>query len=305
LRVVGIGGGHGLAASLRAARLYADDIAAVVTVADDGGSSGRLVRELGVPPPGDIRNCLIALARNEELASLYQHRFESGELTGHPLGNLLIAALTEMTGDFDAAIKEAGRLLECDGRVYPATTELVDLRALVNGDVVRGQVAVAETEGPIQAVYLKPEDPTACQGAVDAICAADQIILGPGSLFTSLIATLLVPGIRQALLEAKGKRILVANNRVQKGETSGLDGTAHIESVLAHAGPNTLDAVVVQVPVLENDGVEFDRKAIENLGIEVFEDDLSTEAGAHDPEALARAFRALGTSGNRPPRRPR
>jgi uncharacterized cofD-like protein len=305
MRFVGIGGGHGLAASLRAARLYADDIAAVVTVADDGGSSGRLVRELGVPPPGDIRNCLIALARNEELAALYQHRFESGELTGHPLGNLLIAALTEMTGDFDAAIQEAGRLLDCDGRVYPATTELVDLRALVNGDVVRGQVAVAQTEGPIQAVYLKPEDPAACRGAVEAICAADQIILGPGSLFTSLIATLLVPGIRQALLEAKGKRILVANNRVQKGETSGLDGTAHIESVLAHAGPNTLDAVVVQVPVLENDGVVFDRQAIENLGIEVFEDDLSTEAGAHDPEALARAFRALGTGDNRPPGRPR
>jgi uncharacterized cofD-like protein len=296
MRVVGIGGGHGLAASLRAARLYADDIAAVVTVADDGGSSGRLVRELGVPPPGDIRNCLIALARNEDLAALYQHRFESGELTGHPLGNLLIAGLTEMRGDFAAAIREAGRLLECDGTVYPATSDLVDLRALVNGDVVRGQVAVAQTEGPIQAVYLKPEDPEACPGAVDAVHAADQIILGPGSLFTSLIATLLVPGIRQALLEAKGKRILVANNRVQKGETSGLDGTAHIESVLAHGGPNTLDAVVVQVPVLETDGVKFDRQAIESLGIEVFEEDMSTEVGAHDPAALARAFRALGTT---------
>ncbi|MGH2699516.1 MAG: gluconeogenesis factor YvcK family protein, partial [Actinomycetota bacterium] len=266
----------------------------VVTVADDGGSSGRLVRELGVPPPGDVRNCLIALARNDALAALYQHRFESGDLTGHPLGNLLIAALTEMTGDFASAIHEVGKHLECDGRVYPATSELVDLRALVNGDVVRGQVAVAQTEGPIQAVYLKPENPPACPEAVAAICEADQIILGPGSLFTSLIATLLVPGIRQALLEAKGKRILVANNRVQKGETSGLDGTAHVESVLAHTGANTLDAVVVQVPVLENDGVDFDPMAIENLGIEVFEGDLSTEAGAHDPGALAEAFQALG-----------
>ena len=295
MKVVGIGGGHGLAVSLRAARLYTDDIAAVVTVADDGGSSGRLVRELGIPPPGDVRNCLIALADNEAMAALYHHRFESGELTGHPLGNLLIAALTEMTGDFESAIQEAGRLLDCVGRVYPATSELVDLRAIVNGDVVRGQVAVAETEGPIQAVYLKPDNPPASEGAVDAICSADQVILGPGSLFTSLIATLLVPGIRQALKETEGKRILVANNRIQKGETSGLDGTAHVESVLAHIGADTLDAIVVQSPVLEPDGVPFDTGALAKLSIEVHEGDVSTEAAAHDPNALAEAFQALGS----------
>ena len=304
MRVVGIGGGHGLAVSLRAARLYADDIAAVVTVADDGGSSGRLVRELGIPPPGDVRNCLIALARNVAMAALYHHRFERGELTGHPLGNLLIAALTEMTGDFESAIQEAGRLLDCVGRVYPATSELVDLRAIVNGDVVRGQVAVAETEGPIQAVYLKPDNPPACEGAVDAICSADQVILGPGSLFTSLIATLLVPGIRQALTETKGKRILVANNRIQKGETSGLDGTAHVESVLAHIGADTLDAIVLQSPVLEPDGVPFDVGALERLGLEVQERDVSTEAAAHDPAALAETFRALGSLRARATRHP-
>ncbi|MGH2826029.1 MAG: gluconeogenesis factor YvcK family protein [Actinomycetota bacterium] len=295
MRVVGIGGGHGLAVSLRAARLYATDIAAVVTVADDGGSSGRLVRELGVPPPGDIRNCLIALARDEHMASLYQHRFESGELTGHPLGNLLIAALTEMTGDFATAIKEAGRLLKSDGRVYPSTSERVDLHAIVNGDVVRGQVAVQQSEAPIQAVYLEPSGPLACDEAVDAIRAADQVILGPGSLFTSLIATLLVPGIRTALSETMGKRILVANNRLQKGETSGLDVTAHIEAVLAHTGADALDAVVVQAPLLEPDGVRFDRCAVEDLGIEVFEDDVSTDDGAHDPDALAKAFQTLGS----------
>lgn len=299
MRVVGIGGGHGLAVSLRAARLYADDIAAVVTVADDGGSSGRLVRELGVPPPGDIRNCLLALASNDDMAALYQHRFESGELTGHPVGNLLIAALTEMTGDFVEAIKQAGKLLQTDGRVWPSTSEIVDLRALVNGDVVRGQVAVAQTEGPIQAVYLKPAHPAACEEAVDAIRRADQVILGPGSLFTSLIATLLVPGIRDALCETSGKRILVANNRIQKGETSGLDGTAHVESVLAHTGAETVDAVVLQAPVLDVDGVAFDRRAIESLGIEVLEDDVSTEDGAHDPDALARAFQALGSERRR------
>ena len=294
MKVVGIGGGHGLAVSLRAARLYATDIAAVVTVADDGGSSGRLVRELGVPPPGDIRNCLISLARDHDMANLYQHRFESGDLTGHPLGNLLIAALTEMTGDFATAIKEAGRLLKVDGHVYPSTSERVDLHAFVNGEVVRGQVAVQQSEAPIQAVYLEPPDPLACDEAVVAICKADQVILGPGSLFTSLIATLLVPGIRAALKESKGKRILVANNRLQKGETSGLDVTAHIEAVLAHTGASTLDAVVVQAPVLEPDGVNFDRASVEDLGIEVFENDVSAEGGVHDPDALAKAFQSLG-----------
>lgn len=294
MKVVGIGGGHGLAVSLRAARLYATDIAAVVTVADDGGSSGRLVRELGVPPPGDIRNCLISLAQDHDMADLYQHRFESGELTGHPLGNLLIAALTEMTGDFATAIKEAGRLLKADGRVYPSTSERVDLHAFVNGEVVRGQVAVQQSEAPIQAVYLEPSDPLACDEAVEAICAADQVILGPGSLFTSLIATLLVPGIRTAVKETKGKRILVANNRLQKGETSGLDVTAHIEAVLAHTGASALDAVVVQAPLLTPDGVDFDRTAVEDLGIEVFEDDVSTDDGVHDPDALAKAFQSLG-----------
>ena len=295
MKVVGIGGGHGLAVSLRAARLYADDIAAVVTVADDGGSSGRLVRELGVPPPGDIRNCLVALAGNEELARLYQHRFQTGELTGHPLGNLLIAALTEMTGDFVTAISEAGKLLESSGRVYPATTALVDMRALVNGEVVRGQVAVGQTDGPIQAVYLEPADPPAAAEAIAAIREADQIVLGPGSLYTSLIATLLVPGLRRALCDAAGKRILVANNRVQKGETSGLDVTAHIEAVLAHTASQALDAVVVQVPVLDPDGLPFDATAVAALGVELYAGDVSAADGAHDPEALATALKTLGT----------
>jgi len=158
---------------------------------------------------------------------------------------------------------------------------------------------VAQTEGPIQAVYLEPAHPAACEEAVDAICRADQVILGPGSLFTSLIATLLVPGIRDALCDTSGKRILVANNRIQKGETSGLDGTAHVESVLAHTGAETVDAVILQAPVLDVDGVAFDRREIENLGIEVLEDDVSTEDGVHNPDALARAFQALGSARRR------
>jgi uncharacterized cofD-like protein len=286
VRVTGIGGGHGLAATLKAARVYATDVAAVVTIADDGGSSGRLTRELGIPPPGDIRNCLVALARDESLAAVYQHRFRSGALTGHTVGNLLIASLTEMTGDFAAAVKEAGRLLKTEGHVHPATTELVQLAAQVEGGVVEGQVAVAQTSHPIQAVFLEPPEPKADPDAVAAILEADQIVLGPGSLFTSLIATLLVPGIRKALNETSAHRVFVCNARMQKGETQGLDASAHVEALFAHAGPFSLDAVVVQDPVLAEDGVRVDLKVLEDLGVPVVSADLLDATGAHDPERL-------------------
>jgi uncharacterized cofD-like protein len=293
VKVVGIGGGHGLAASLRAARLYADDVAAVVTVADDGGSSGRLTRELGILPPGDIRNCLVALSDNVELSELWQHRFSSGALTGHTVGNLVIAALTERTGDFAAAVEAAGRLLSAHGHVYPATTEMVALRARVEGGVVKGQVAVAQTRAPIQAVYLKPADPPAHPPAVEAILAADQIVLGPGSLFTSLIATLLVPGVRTALAETSARRIFVCNSRMQKGETEGLSATAHVEAVLAHVGPFTVDAVVVQSPVAAGDGVVADSDALQLLNLDVVEADVAAADGGHVPERLAEVLAGL------------
>jgi uncharacterized cofD-like protein len=293
MKVVGLGGGHGLAASLRAARLYADEIAACVTVADDGGSSGRLTRELGVPPPGDIRNCLVALAKNEGLATLFQHRFASGALTGHTIGNLVIAALTETTGDFAEAVRQAGELLDVDGSVIPSTTGLVTLFATVNGGEVKGQVAVARSKAPIQAVYLEPPDPPAHPAAVDAIMGADQVILGPGSLFTSLIASLLVPGIRKAVQDTSAKRIFVCNVRMQKGETESLDAASHVEALLAHAGAFCVDAIVVQSPQLAVDGVEVDQRALEFLGIEVIAGDVATPEGAHDPIALAEVLKGL------------
>ena len=293
MKVVGIGGGHGLAATLRAARIYADKIAAVVTVADDGGSSGRITRELGVPPPGDIRNCLVALAGNERLGDLFQHRFESGALTGHSVGNLVIAALAEMTGDFAVAVERAGDLLEATGAVHPSTTELVTLFAQVDGGEVKGQVAVAQTKAPIQAVYLDPPEPAAHPAAVEAIASADQVVLGPGSLFTSLIATLLVPDIRKALQETSARRVFICNTRMQKGETETLDAASHIQALLAHAGAYCVDAVVVQVPELPHDGVSVDEQALRFLGIEVLAADVATPDGAHDAAALAAVLRDL------------
>ena len=291
MKVVGLGGGHGLAATLRAARIYADEISAVVTVADDGGSSGRLTRELGVPPPGDIRNCLVALAGNEDLAQLFQHRFDSGALTGHTVGNLVIAALTETTGDFGEAVRRAGELLDATGNVLPATTELVTLFARVNGGEVKGQVAVAQTKAPIQAVYLEPAQPQAYQRAVEAILAADQVVLGPGSLFTSLIATLLVPGIRKALQDTAARRVFVCNTRMQKGETEMLDAASHVQALLAHAGAFCVDAVIVQSPQLPHEGVVVDDEALNFLGIEVIAADVAAPDGAHDPSALAEVLR--------------
>lgn len=292
MKVVGIGGGHGLAATLQAARRYADEISAVVTVADDGGSSGRLTRELGIPPPGDIRNCLVALANERELAQLYQHRFEQGALTGHTVGNLLIAALTEMTGSFAEAVERAGRLLETEGHVYPATTSLVNLHALVDGEEVRGQVAVAQARGSVQAAYLEPDQPEAHPAAVEAILAADQIVLGPGSLFTSLIATLLVPGIRQALEESSARKIFVCNSRMQKGETGGLNAAEHLEALLSHAGELSVDVVLVQDPVHPTDGVAVG--ADEDFGgLPVVRADVASLEGAHDPDRLADVLVAL------------
>ena len=288
-----MGGGHGLAATLRAARLYADEVAAVVTVADDGGSSGRLTRELGIPAPGDIRNCLVALSDDSALARLYQHRFGEGALSEHALGNLVIAGLTEMTGDFAAAVQQAGELLGARGLVHPATTEVVSLRARVNGEVVRGQVAVQSAGTPIQAVYLKPTDAVAYEGAVQAILEADQVVLGPGSLFTSLIATVIVPGIKEALSRTQARKVFVCNSCTQPGETTALTAGGHLEALLAHAGPYAADVVIVQHPVLEPAGVAVDRETLEFCGARVVEADVAAPDGGHDPARLAEVLRGL------------
>lgn len=233
--MVALGGGHGLATSLRAARRYAETITAVVSVADDGGSSGRLRQALGIEAPGDLRRCLVALAGDERsvLARAFEHRFEAGELEGHALGNILIAGLASATGDFRAALHEAGRLLESVGRVLPATTTPVVLKGEADSGPVEGQVKVSAA-GRISAVSLVPPDAEAPPEALEALAEADQVIIGPGSLFTSVLAVGVVPAIRQALQDTGAQKVYVCNLHVQHPETTGYDAAAHVAALLAH-----------------------------------------------------------------------
>jgi uncharacterized cofD-like protein len=233
-RVVALGGGHGLAASLRAARLYAGEVTAVVSVADDGGSSGRLRDAFGIPAPGDLRRCLVALGTDERWRRALEHRFEAGELEGHALGNLLIAGLTSATGDFLGALDEAGRLVGAVGRVLPATTIPVILKAVVAGAEVEGQVRVQHNDaGRIDFVSLVPPDAEAPPEVLEAIDRADQVILGPGSLYTSVLAVVAVPDIAAALATCPALKVYVCNLRTEQ-ETSGYDAADHLAALHAH-----------------------------------------------------------------------
>ncbi len=233
-RVVALGGGHGLAATLTAARRYASDVTAVVSVADDGGSSGRLRQAFGIPAPGDLRRCLVALGDPASpWAGFFEHRFDAGELEGHPLGNLVIAGLASALGDFSAALEEAGRLVGSAGRVLPASTVPVVLKADAAGGAVEGQVNVSSA-GSISTVSLVPPDAPAPPAAITAIERADQVVLGPGSLFTSVLAAAIVPEVAQALAATSAQKVYVCNLRPQLPETDGFDVGAHVSALAAH-----------------------------------------------------------------------
>lgn len=286
--VVALGGGHGLAASLRAIRRYASEVTAIVSVADDGGSSGRLRSVFGIPPPGDLRKCLVALADPGSLwVDAFEHRFTAGELEGHALGNLMIAGLAATCGDFEVALAEAGRLLGAVGRVVPATKEPVVLKAVVraadgNGSAdVEGQVAVANA-GRIAGVWLVPDDPPPPQAALDALAAADQVVIGPGSLFTSVLAVVAVPGIRDALAATRARKVYVCNLRVQRPETEGYDVAAHVDALRAHG--LDVDVVLCHPGALPLGGVS----------VRVMERPVAHEgSAAHDPHLLAAALSDL------------
>lgn len=246
MNVVGIGGGHGLSVALHALRLLGEAPTAVVTVADDGGSSGRLRQEHGVVALGDMRRALVTLADEGEVAELFEHRFEQGELQGHSLGNLLLLGLLELSGGgVVPALDRAAELLGCAGRVLPCTEEPVQLRACVGGREVGGQVRVATAEEPVERVWLAPHDPKPCEAAVAAIENAEVIVLGPGSLYTSIIATLLVPGIASAVAGGNARVVLVGNLLTQLGETSRMTAQQHVDALLAHVPGLRLDVVLL------------------------------------------------------------
>lgn len=233
--VVAVGGGHGLATTLRAARGYAGSITAVVSVADDGGSTGRLRAASPRPAPGDLRKCLVALAGHDApIVTAMEHRFSTGELEGHAFGNLLLVALEESEGDLVKALDEAGRLLDCVGRVLPSTTSAVELHARVDsGGVVRGQVAVGERTD-LRSVAIEPVDAPACTESIEAILAADQVVLGPGSLYTSVLAATAVPGIAEAIRRTPARVVYVCNLRPQVSETAGYGVADHVDALARH-----------------------------------------------------------------------
>jgi uncharacterized cofD-like protein len=287
--VVALGGGHGLAVALRAIRRYAGSVTAVVSVADDGGSSGRLRRDLGVPAPGDPRRCLVALAAGDSLWSrAFEHRFSGGELNGHALGNLVIVGLAEMLGDFTSALDAAGGLVQAIGRVLPATTDPVVLKADVEGRPVQGQVAVQNSTGRVRKVELVPGDAVACPDAVAAIAGADQVVLAPGSLFTSLVPVLCVGELREAVAATAGRVVQVANLRAQVPETEGLDATDHLRAVLDHGG--RVDDFLYD----PTGDLAADAKAVETLGVRPVPAHVrATGSDTHDPARLATALATL------------
>ena len=253
-RVVAIGGGHGLAATLRAVRTYTDRVTAIVSVADDGGSSGRLRELLHIIPPGDLRKCLIALAEpGSSLAVAFGHRFTEEELAGHSLGNLILAGLMDGAGDPVAALDEACRLLGVTGRVLPTTTEPVVLKAEADCGQVTGQVAVNGTDH-IHRVSLVPSDPPAPREAVAALEEADQIVLGPGSLFTSVLAAVAVPDIREGINRSSASCVYVCNLRPQAPETDRFDVGMHVDALLAHG-------VEIDCVVCDSAGIAVGRRA--------------------------------------------
>jgi len=247
-KIVAIGGGTGLSTLLRGLKAYDADITAVVTVSDDGGSSGKLRKELGVLPPGDIRNCLVALAEEENLITkLFQYRFpKKGGLSNHSFGNLFLTALTSVSGGFDKAILNASDVLAIKGKVLPVSLDNVKMKAtLVDGEKITGESKISKSKSAIKAVEIKPKNAKVSQSVIDALLCADCIILGPGSLYTSVIVNLLFNGVLAAIKKSKAVKIYVSNIMTQVGETSNFTLSNHIDAIIQHSYPEILDAVFV------------------------------------------------------------
>ena len=254
--IVAIGGGTGLSSLLKGLKRYSSRITAIVTVADDGGSSGVLRRELGVPPPGDIRNCLAALATEEPLIRrLFQYRFSSGTgLEGHSFGNLFLSTLTEITGSLETAITASSRVLAVQGQVVPATNVDVRLWAeLENGDRIEGESAIGKSSSPIVRIGCEPPRPPALRSALEAISKAEMILIGPGSLYTSVIPNLLVPEIVEAIEKSKAPKLYICNLMTQPGETDGLDVSGHIKAIEDQLAGNGMNKKIFNSILAQNE----------------------------------------------------
>ncbi len=303
-RVVAIGGGTGLSTLLFGIKLFTSNITAIVTVTDTGGSSGRLRDEMDILPPGDIRNCLVALADTSPLIrDLFQYRFEVGHgLKGHSFGNLFITALSKVTGDFEKAIAESSKVLAIRGRVLPSTLEKVMLVGeFTDGTHAEGETNITELQKPLRNIRLKPEECRACPEALDAIESAELIILGPGSLYTSILPNLLIREIQDAILKSDAYKVYVLNVMTQPGETEHFGAWDHLRVLLDHTDPRIVDACFANVgnvpPELilkyQDKGAEPvkpDLEVIREKGYDVIEGEILQADGQvrHDPEKLAR-----------------
>ena len=304
MRVVAIGGGTGLPMVLRACRLLNLEPSAVVTMADDGGSSGRLRRDLGIVPPGDVRNCLAALADDSEtgLAELFGYRFSDGDgLAGHALGNLILAALTDITGSFEGAVELVARHLKIRGEVLPSTYENVVLTGIdLHGNSISGQANIANNQVAIDRVELLPRSPQANPRAVQAIREADTVLIGPGSLYTSIIPNILVPDILAAIRESNARVVYLCNVANGRGETSGFDACDHVGALVRHGLDGAIDVAVLANGELCAGGAAGGCAAtVASLGIEVHCADLASDEHPlrHDLTKLtATLSRVLGVA---------
>lgn len=303
-RIVVIGGGTGLSVLLKGLKAYTSQLTAVVTVSDDGGSSGRLRAELGVLPPGDIRSCLVALAETETLMDkVFQHRFnQNGSLHGHNLGNLLLVAMTEITGDFVSAIKEVSKVLKVRGKVIPATLDHVVLGGRMrDGALIYGETSIREYSQPIERLSLIPEHCLPVPATLEAIREADAIIVGPGSLYTSIIPNLLVSGVVDTIINSPALTLFISNIMTENGETDNFSAADHVKAITDHINRQIFDYVIVNSGKIDENRLERywveqavpvvdSAEELQAMGINVIAADLVSDDDVawHDSDKLAR-----------------
>lgn len=308
--IVVIGGGTGMPVLLRGLKKFPIELTALVTVADDGGSTGRLRHEMAIPAPGDIRNVIAAMSDVEPmLIELFQHRFNSGNgLSGHSLGNLLLAAMTSITGDFYTGVEEISRVLNVKGNIFPISNDNLSLHAeMDDGDIVSGESKIPLANKKINRVFLEPQPIHAFPNAVDAIYKADLVVVSPGSLYTSILPSLITPEIDKAIRNSKAKVVYVCNLMTQYGETTGYTASQHVKAIIDHIGKNTIDSIIVHNEPI-NQGIRdlyaeenaepviYDTDKLLELGLEIIESDIidhRRKTLRHDTDKLAKLLYSL------------